>query len=43
MNKQTGVKMTEEALLEEVGISMEIPLQKLFDECLSFISVTDFE
>ncbi len=24
-------------------IDMSLPIQKLFDECLNFISITDFE
>lgn len=36
--------LSEEALIEErSAVSMEIPIQKMFDEMLVFISKTDFE
>ncbi len=39
MDKQTKVMDT----MEMKTVSLEKPIQDLFDECLSFISVTSFE
>lgn len=43
MDKQTKVKDTVEMNFTPKELSLEKPIQNLFDECLSFISKTSFE
>ena len=42
MDKQTKVMDTVE-MITPVEKSLEKPIQELFDECLSFISINSFE
>lgn len=43
MDKQTKVKDTVEMKFTPKELSLEKPIQDLFDKCLSFISTASFE
>ncbi len=43
MDKQTKVMDTVEMNFTPTELSLEKPIQNLFDECLSFISTASFE
>jgi hypothetical protein len=43
MDKQTKVMDTVEMNFTPIDKSIEKPIQELFDECLSFISINSFE
>lgn len=43
MTQTPQCELQSEISMEEASVSMEIPIQKMFDEFMVFISKTDFE